>query len=306
MGVTSSSVESVGSRARTRAFVALLRPHQWLKNGVVLAPLVFAHKLFDPDAVRLAGTALLAACALSAAAYALNDLLDRETDRLHPAKRLRPLAAGELGVADGVLVLVLCVGVGLGLCLAISPRMAALGVAYLALQYAYSAVLKRIVIVDVMAVAAGFILRAYMGGVAIGVAVSPWLVLLTFLLSSFLALARRRQELVELGAAAASHRPALADYSVPLLDQMISPLTAATLVAYMIYSVWPDVSEKLGTGHFHLTVPVVAYGMFRYLYLVHRRGEGDDPARLLLTDGPLRLCVVVWMAAVVVLLYGAA
>lgn len=304
MGMTSPSVEVVASRGRATAFIALLRPHQWLKNGVVLAPLVFAHKLLDPEAVRLAGMALLAACAFSGAAYALNDLLDRDADRLHPTKRLRPLAAGELGLTDGVLVLVACIALGLALCIAISPQMAVLGATYLALQHAYSTVLKRAVIVDVMSVAAGFILRAYMGGVAIGVAVSPWLVLITFLLSSFLSLARRRQELLELGSSAAAHRPALADYSLPLLDQMISPTIAATLVAYMVYSVSPDVTEKLGTSYFHLTVPLVAYGMFRYLYLVHRRGEGDDPARLLVSDGPLRLCVVLWMTAVVVLLYG--
>jgi 4-hydroxybenzoate polyprenyltransferase len=297
-----TSLPSV-DRSKATAVLALLRPYQWLKNGVVLAPLVFAHKLFDPDAVRLALTALLACCALSSAAYVLNDLLDREADRAHPTKRLRPLAAGEIGPGEGVLVLGVVTLLGLAICAAISTAMAVLGTAYLALQYAYSTLLKRIVILDVIAVAVGFILRAYMGGVAIAVAVSPWLVLITFLLSVFLSLARRRQELAVLGESAAGHRRVLAEYSLPLLDQMISSITAATLVAYMIYSVSPDVTEKLGTHSFHLTVPVVVFGMFRYLYLIHRRGEGDDPARLLVTDGPLRLSVLTWIVADVVLLY---
>jgi 4-hydroxybenzoate polyprenyltransferase len=301
----SSAMTSLPFPARSRAagVLALLRPHQWLKNGVVLAPLVFAHKLFDPDAVRLTLGALFACCMLSSAAYVLNDLLDRKADRAHPTKRLRPLAAGELSPGEGRLVLVATMTLGMTVCAAIGTGMVLLGAAYLGLQYVYSTILKRIVLLDVIAVAVGFILRAYMGGVAIAVAVSPWLVLVTFLLSVFLSLARRRQELVMLGDAAAAHRGVLAQYSLPLLDQLISSITAATLVAYMIYSVSPDVTEKLGTHSFHLTVPVVVFGMFRYVYLIHR-GEGDDPARLLLTDRPLLVSVLIWIVADVVLLYG--
>jgi len=180
------------------------------------------------------------------------------------------------------------------------------GAGYLLLQHAYTTVLKRIVILDVIVVAIGFIVRAYMGGMAIDVDVSPWLVLVTFLLALFLALARRKQELVTLGDAAGAHRKALADYTPALLDQLISPTLAATLVAYMVYSVSPEVSGRLGTSYFHLTVPCVGvvFGMFRYLYLVHRRGEGEDPARVLLADAPLRTSVVLWAVLVVGLIYG--
>jgi 4-hydroxybenzoate polyprenyltransferase len=266
--------------------------------------LIFAHRLLDPHAVLLALVALAGCCALSSAGYVLNDLLDADADRLHPEKRLRPLASGALSSAEGRLVLAAAAVVGLGLSLALGPGVAALGAFYLALQYAYSRVLKRVVILDVIVVATGFIVRAYIGGVAIGVAVSPWLVLITFLLALFLALTRRRQELVGLGGDAALHRKALADYSPELLDQMIAPITAATLVAYMIYSVSPDVTERLGTRLVHLTVPFVVFGMFRYLYLVHHRRGGEDPSRLLLADAPLLVSVLLWVTANIVLIYG--
>jgi len=192
----------------------------------------------------------------------------------------------------------------MGLSLALGRDVAALNACYLALQYAYSRALKRIVVLDVIVVAVGFIMRAYVGGLAIDVEVSPWLALVTFLLALFLALNRRRQELVTLGGGAAAHRVVLADYTPALLDQMIAPVTAATLVAYMIYSVSPEVTERLGTQWVHLTVPFVVFGMFRYLYLVHRRQAGEDPARVLLADRPLLASVLLWMAANLVLLYG--
>ncbi len=295
---------SIAVREKTTAVVALLRPHQWLKNAVVLAPLVFGHRLLDPHAAALAMAAVVACCALSSAGYALNDLLDVDADRLHPVKRLRPLAAGTLSPAEATRVMIVAVVLGMALCLAIDAGVVMLGAVYLVLQYAYSRALKRVVVLDVIVVAVGFILRAYIGGVAIGVEVSPWLVLITFLLALFLALARRRQELATLGDGAGVHRRALADYSTELLDQMIAPVTAGTLVAYMIYSVSPDVTVRLGTRWEHLTVPFVVFGLFRYLYLIHRRHEGEDPARLLLTDAPLRCSVLLWIAVNVLLLYG--
>jgi 4-hydroxybenzoate polyprenyltransferase len=268
--------------------------------------LVFSHRLLDPHACFLTVLAVAACCALSSAGYALNDILDAAADRMHPVKRLRPLAAGDLTTADGIMVLALCATLGIALCLSIGQEVALLGAAYLLLQHAYTTMLKRIVILDVIVVASGFIVRAYIGGMAIDVAVSPWLVLLTFLLALFLALARRKQELASLGDGAGAHRQALADYPPALLDQLISPTLAATLVAYMMYSVSPEVSERLGTSYFHLTVLCVVFGMFRYLYLVHRRGAGEDPARVLLADGPLRASVVVWALLVISLVYGAA
>jgi 4-hydroxybenzoate polyprenyltransferase len=295
---------AVTSRAKVGAVATLLRPHQWLKNAVVLAPLVFSKHLLDLQLASLTLLAVAACCALSSAAYALNDLLDAEADRLHPLKRLRPIASGALSPADGALTFVAAGGLGIALCAAISREVAMLGVGYLVLQQAYTAFLKRVVLLDVIVVATGFILRAYIGGTAIGVEVSPWLVLITFLLALFLALARRKQELEVMGSAAADHRAALGEYTPALLDQMISPIIGATLVAYMIYSVSPEVAGRLGTPYFHLTVPFVVFGLFRYLYLVHQHGAGEDPSRLLVSDAPLLASVMAWGIVVLLLLYG--
>jgi 4-hydroxybenzoate polyprenyltransferase len=295
---------AVASRAKVGAVATLLRPHQWLKNAVVLAPLVFSKHLLDLQLASLTLLAVAACCALSSAAYALNDLLDAEADRLHPLKRLRPIASGALSPADGALTFVAAGGLGIALCAAISREVAMLGVGYLVLQQAYTAFLKRVVLLDVIVVATGFILRAYIGGTAIGVEVSPWLVLITFLLALFLALARRKQELEVMGSAAADHRAALGEYTPALLDQMISPIIGATLVAYMIYSVSPEVAGRLGTPYFHLTVPFVVFGLFRYLYLVHQHGAGEDPSRLLMSDAPLLASVMAWGIVVLLLLYG--
>jgi len=302
--VSVSVSQVVVSRGKLRAVAALLRPHQWLKNAVVLAPLVFSKHLLDLQLVSLTLLAVAACCALSSAAYALNDLLDAEGDRVHPVKRLRPIASGALSPAEGAVIFLAAGALGIGLCFAISRQVAVLGVAYLVLQKVYSAVLNRVVILDVIVVATGFILRAYIGGTAIGVEVSPWLVLITFLLALFLALARRRQELTVMGDAAADHRAALGEYTPALLDQMISPIIGATLVAYMIYSVSPEVAGRLGTPYFHLTVPFVVFGLFRYLYLVHQHGAGEDPSRLLVSDAPLLASVMAWGITVLLLLYG--
>ncbi|HEY2664204.1 MAG TPA: decaprenyl-phosphate phosphoribosyltransferase [Candidatus Binataceae bacterium] len=289
--------------SRAQAFLALARPSQWLKNGVVLAALVFSRHLFDPISVITALTAVVAFCAISSAVYALNDLLDREADRVHPEKRFRPIAAGDLSVGDGVTAAVgLCVS-GLILSMLIGRGFVVAVVLYLLLQLAYSAFLKRIVIADLIAIALGFVLRACAGGVAIGVEVSHWLVFTTFLLALLIALGRRRAELIALGASASSHRSVLSDYTQGLIDQLVTLVSAATLVAYMIYTASPEVEAKLGTQHLYLTVPFVAFGLFRYLYLVNAKGEGGDPSRLLLKDRQLLASMILWIAADVAVLY---
>ncbi len=293
----------VAERGAVRAALSLMRPHQWVKNGLVLAALVFSRRLFIAHDAALAALAFVAFCALASAGYALNDIADREADRLHPEKRKRPLACGDLSVAAGYLIasslgaIALILGVALG--------WAFLGIAalYAGLQFAYSLLFKRFVVIDVIAVSLGFVLRAYAGGVAIGAEVSPWLVFITFVLALFLVLARRRHELIALGDAATAHRDALAHYSVRLIDQMISIVAGATLVSYMIYTASGEVEAKLGTHYLYLTVPFVAFGILRYLYLVTERNEGGDPARLLLSDTPLLLAVALWILTDLALLY---
>lgn len=281
----------------------VMRPRQWAKNVFVLAPLVFAQELGDGHAVLLALLAFALFCVLSSSVYVLNDLVDAESDRLHPDKRHRPIAAGEMGKPLAAALAAALGLAGLAGALAVGPHFCAIAAGYLALNLAYSFHLKRVVIVDVMAVAAGFILRAWAGAVVLDVALSRWLVLCTGLLALFLGFVKRRQELLARDLDGETGRAILREYSATFLDQMISVVTASTVVAYALYAFDPEVGEKLGTEHLGLTVPFVLFGIFRYLYLVHRRGHGENPTLLLFADVPLLLNVVLWAGAVVVALY---
>ena len=284
------------------AILRALRPRQWAKNVFVFAALVFAGRLGEAEAVLAVAGAFAVFCALSSAVYLLNDLRDLEADRAHPVKRHRAIAAGEVApMVAGILSAVLGVA-ALAAAFALSPALGEVALAYLVLNLFYSFGLKRVVILDVMMVAAGFLLRAIAGARVLDVAISHWLVLCTGLLALFLGFVKRRQEL------AARHggeptRPILREYSLPFLDQMIAIVTGATVVAYSLYAFSPEVAEKLGTEHLGLTIPFVLFGIFRYLYLVHQRGAGENPTAVVLTDPPLVIDVVLWGAAVVVALY---
>jgi len=283
--------------------IALARPHQWVKNTLVLAALIFGHRLFVPRDCLLALTALIAFCALSSAGYTLNDIADREADRLHPEKCIRPLARGDVSLRTAVIEAGMLGLLAAGLSIALGWAFAGVAVLYIVLQFSYSLYAKRFVVLDVIVVSFGFVLRAVAGGVAIGVEVSPWLVFITFVLALLLALGRRRHELLVLGGGAEAHRSSLGQYSIRLIDQMISVLAGATLVSYMIYSSSAEIESKLGTPYLYLTVPFVAFGILRYLYLVEERDAGGDPAWLLLKDRPLLLAVLLWVATDVMLLY---
>jgi 4-hydroxybenzoate polyprenyltransferase len=287
-----------------RALFVSLRPHQWLKNLVVLAALVFSKHLFDAPAVAQAALAFAIFCALAGAVYLVNDLADLERDRLHPAKRTRPLASGALspGAARAAATLLFVVAVAAAWTL--GPGFLLCALAYPALGLAYSLGLKHVVILDVLAVALGFVLRAVAGAVAIGVHFSPWLLVCTILLALFLVLAKRRHELVTLDDAV-GHRQILAEYSPYLLDQMIAVVTASCLTAYAFYTLAPETVEKYRTERLALTIPFVIYGIFRYLYLVHRRDQGGSPGEVLLTDRPLLAAVALWAIAMVLIVYTA-
>jgi 4-hydroxybenzoate polyprenyltransferase len=290
-------------RSRARAFLSLARPEQWVKNGLVMAALVFSRRMFVARDAALAIVAFIAFCALSSSAYTLNDISDREADRLNPEKRNRPLARGDLEVSEAATFGAALAAGWFVLSIALGGGFVAIGVMYIALQFGYSLWAKHHVVIDVIAVALGFVLRAFAGGVAIDAEVSPWLAFITFVLALLLVLGRRRHELIAMGDGAAAHRTALAQYSIRLIDQMIAIVAGATLVSYMIYTASAEVEAKLGTRHLYLTVPFVAFGILRYLYLIDERDEGGDPARLLLRDKPLLLAVILWIAADVVLLY---
>ncbi len=290
-------------RSTAVSLVASCRPEQWTKNLFVFAALLFAKRLEDSHAVMLAVEAFVIFCALSSAVYLFNDIADRETDRAHPVKRLRPIASGALSTGLAGTAGVLLGGGGLVAAWAVAPALGMTAGAYLALQVLYSVFLKHVVILDALAIASGFVLRAVAGGVAIPVPVSNWLLACTTLLALFLALAKRRHELTALADGATRHRPILEEYSPYLLDQMIAVVTASAVVAYAAYTTSPETSAKLGTDRLALTIPFVLYGVFRYLYLVHRKDGGGNPSTLLLTDAPLLGCVVLWALAVVALLY---
>jgi 4-hydroxybenzoate polyprenyltransferase len=287
----------------SRAFVAALRPHQWTKNLIVFAPLALSKHLFEADAFLRSGGAFALFCALSGTVYLINDVADLERDRLHPKKRLRPLASGALSVgAARIAAWALGLG-GLGLSWLLGPGFLAAAAGYLALNLLYSFWLKKVVILDVIAISLGFVLRAAAGAVAISVQFSDWLLVCTLLLALFLALAKRRHELVTLHGT--EHREILAEYSAYLLDQMIAVVTASCLMAYAFYTLAPETVEKYRTDRLSWTIPFVLYGIFRYLYLVHGKEEGGSPTDLLLTDRPLLVDVALWAAALVAIVYTA-
>jgi 4-hydroxybenzoate polyprenyltransferase len=302
---------------RILALLRAMRPRQWVKNLALFVGIVFAHRLLSLPVFERAVIAFVAFCLASSAIYLLNDLLDLENDRQHPVKSQRPLASGALPVswavmAMGILVLA-CAGlIALIFYIPITGQpdifagyggaslLFALTVAsYLILMALYSARLKHVVLLDVFIIASGFVLRILAGTVVLPVVISPWLYFVTILLSLFLALNKRRNELVLLQGEASNHRQILNEYSLPLLDQMITIVTAATLMAYSLYTF----QSSTGNHRLMITIPFVLYGMFRYLYLVHMRMEGGSPEEILLRDRHMLVTVVLCTALIIIVLY---
>jgi 4-hydroxybenzoate polyprenyltransferase len=302
--VPGTTVSQVPGRSIALNLLISLRPAQWTKNLLVFAGLLFGMQLFDVSAIARAVGAFAVFCALSSVVYLVNDISDRKSDRQHPLKAQRPIASGALPVATAMGA---AVALGTGAIAAASllgVRFLFAAAVYLTLQLLYSVTLKHLVILDVLTIAIGFVLRAVGGAVAVGVDISHWLLVCTILLALFMALAKRRHEIVLLATDAAQHRPILGEYSPYLLDQMIAVVTASTLISYIFYTISPETQEKFGTPWLGLTVPFPLYGIFRYLYLVHRREGGGSPSDLLLTDRPLLVCVGLWAVAVALIIYG--
>ena len=281
-----------------------MRPGEWTKNLFVFAGLLFGQRLTDTAAVVRSIGAFAIFCALASVVYLVNDVMDREQDRQHPRKRLRPIASGALAVvdraADGDASSRLARSARRG---GWALAFGAVATAYVLLLVLYSGPLKHIVIIDVLTIAIGFVLRVVAGAVAVAVPMSPWLLICTILLALFLGLSKRRHELTLLADGAIGHRRILQEYSPYLLDQMIGVVTASTLMAYILYATSHDTAEKFGTSLLGLTIPFPLYGIFRYLYLVHHREGGGSPAELLLNDRPLLACVALWAVAVAVIIY---
>ena len=285
-------------------YAGALRVYQWPKNLVVFAALVFAFQLTEPGQILRSLAAFLVLCAASSAVYVLNDLADIEKDRAHPEKRRRPIACGliPIPVAVAMLVLLLAASLVPAYLLGYYFLFAVLG--FLALNSCYTFLLKRIMLLDVLAIAGGFVLRGVAGAVVLEVAFSNWLVVCTMFLALFLGLGKRRREIGLLDAEAVHHREVLGHYTVPYLDSLMVILAGSTLLTYTIYTCSPDVVQRTGTDKLYLSLPFVVYGLFRYLYLVHHKRGGGDPSRTLLTDAPLLITVLLWGLICIGIIYG--
>lgn len=282
--------------------IKTMRPRQWTKNIFVFAALVFDDKLFDVPSLLATVAAFVLLCLMSSAVYLMNDLADIESDREHPVKRLRPLPAGELSPS---IARSFAVVFGAGSLLAgflLSEWLGTVLLTYLVIQIAYTFRLKHVVLLDVMIVAVGFVLRVAAGAAVITVQrFSPWLYVCMFLLALFMALGKRRHELVLLGVDAGNHRAILDEYSMDLIDRLIGIVTTSAIVAYSLYTF---LAEGLPPNHvMMLTIPFVVYAVFRYLYLIHVRGEGGIPEEILLRDRPFQVSILMWGAVVLVGLY---
>jgi 4-hydroxybenzoate polyprenyltransferase len=273
-----------------------LRPQQWIKNAFVWAGFLFAQAWHNAELALNVAAAFVAFCLIASAVYIGNDLIDREADRAHPLKRGRPIASGQVNAGKArVLAFVLAVA-AFSLAASVGSALFATLLSYVALNVAYSLALKRVVIIDVIAVAVGFLLRILAGTLGVGIAPSPWLLMCGLMLTLLLGFGKRRAELVSV--APSSGRPVLADYSPALLDRLITVCVSGTLISYSLYTISPQTILLHGSANLVYTVPIVTYALFRYLYLLDAGHAAEDPARLLMSDRHLQLAAVAWLAAV--------
>jgi 4-hydroxybenzoate polyprenyltransferase len=284
-------------RSLPAAVLVSLRPRQWTKNLLLFAGIIFAAKLSDASRWAEALAAFAAYCAASSASYLVNDVRDAPHDRLHPVKRSRPIARGELSARAAVGLAAVLLLVAFALVIPLGVASILFLCAFFALQAAYTLSLKHVVLLDVMTIGGLFVIRAAAGAAAVDVRISPWLLLCTALLALFLALAKRRGELVLVGAEATPGRPVLEGYSLALVDQLVTIVAASTVISYCLYTFTARDSKAM-----MVTIPFVVFGVFRYLLLMHRRDLGEEPEEVLLRDVPILLCIAGWAACAAVIL----
>ena len=280
-----------------------LRPKQWIKNLFIFPALLFSKHLFDPEVLLTAVAAFIIFCFLSGSVYLFNDICDREEDRRHPEKSKRPIASGLLRLGAAKTAMGIIALASLGAALLVNLNFALVGFGYLAVQISYSLFLRQMLLLDVFAIASGFFLRVYAGAQAIGVPISSWLLLCTIFLSLFLALGKRRSEMLLIGKQPDGHRMVLKRYDLGLLDQMVSVVTAGTVLSYSLYTLSPETVERFQTRNLWLTIPLVLFGVFRYLLLVYQNQEGGSPENILLTDRALLATILLYLLVVVGILY---
>ncbi len=286
-----------------KCFLISLRPKQWVKNVFIFAPMIFSLHMFQSAYIWRSLLAFLLFGLVSGCMYVFNDILDRKKDRLHPVKKDRPIASGRLGARVAfVAALVLLVGMLL-LIARFNREFFLITVFYVAMNVLYSLFLKSVVIIDIMVIALGFVLRVMIGGAVNAIVLYPWILISTFLLAIFLALIKRRQELLKIQELHPEQvtRKTLQSYTLGLLDQMISIATATTLISYIMYVLSSDVQQKFHTDKLYYTVPFVIFGIFRYLFLSYSKGEGESPSDIIYSDLPFTLNLLLWVATFILL-----
>lgn len=294
--------------SRIRNYLLLIRPLQWNKNLIILAGIIFSRNIFRADLLLRCIEALAIFCLLSGAVYAINDIVDVERDRKCPTKLNRPLASGAISIGEAIVIALISGSLGIALASRLGKGFFGISATYLALGIAYSFALKHVVVLDVMVIAIGFVLRAMAGvealvGVEPSVVMSPWLLVCTLFLALFLGFNKRRQEITQLADNAVLHRITLDQYSVEFLDAMIAVVSAATVIAYAIYTIWPATVQKFNTDKMIYTLPFVIFGLFRYMYLVLIVNKGGNPSEVLLKDMPLVIDILLWLLVAGLVIY---
>jgi 4-hydroxybenzoate polyprenyltransferase len=280
-----------------------MRPNNWLKNVFVLAPLFISGSIANPESAGRTALVFVAFCLMSSAVYFLNDILDRDRDKIHPEKRNRPIASGLIRIPVAIAIATVLCGTALVLSILTTPLVTGVLVSYALINIAYSLKLKHVVIADVFCIAIGFVLRVAAGAFAIGVQPTAWIIVATFLLSLFLALAKRRNELLMLGDDSTGHRPILDAYTPQFVDELISVVTPLTLTTYLLYTLDPETTQRMNTDYLYTTGIFVVFGIFRYLYLIHRKNLGGSPTDIVVKDGPMIFAIICWVAMLSVVIY---
>ncbi|WP_339256403.1 decaprenyl-phosphate phosphoribosyltransferase [Paenibacillus sp. FSL R5-0749] len=288
------SSPATGTGSTVSGLFRLLRPKQWTKNLLLFAALLFSFEEIRAETILATLLGFILFSFVAGCVYILNDFVDRDRDRQHPVKKYRPMASGQVNPSHALLFGIILLILSVGTAFMMNPLFGVLCIVYFLLNVSYSFVLKHLVILDMMTIAAGFVLRAIAGGVLIHVPFTPWFLICTMLLSLFLAIGKRRNELTLLEGNTGSHRKVLDNYSITLLDQFNTIVTTATIISYSLFTFTSD-----RTIHLMWTIPLVIYGMFRYLYLIHMKNQGGSPDRVLFEDKPILITVILYVISVV-------
>lgn len=289
------------SAVKIKLYWEMLRPSHWVKNFFILVPLLLSSKAFDPDSFGKGAAAFGVFSVIASGVYVINDIADRQRDKEHPLKSKRPIASGRVGVGEAAIIAFLFLAAGLWSAFVLGGEFALTAGVYIILNFAYSWFLKHLVLIDVFAIAANYVLRIVAGTIAINEPITSWVIILATLLALFLALGKRRSEFINLADKGEAHRATLGQYNAYFLDQLIAVVAAATVMAWSLYTTDPAIISRFHTRLMPLTIPLVLYGIFRYMYLLHVEGKGESPTKTFLTDMPLLVTVGLWSVLIIII-----